>query len=323
MIRTIILAGGSGTRFWPLSRKKKPKQLLKLLSNKTLLEETIDRAKNFSDSVAISTGKILEEPIQELKTKCELIVEPLKKDTAAAIGLCSINYDPEDILVFLPADAYIKEKEPFHKTMEKAIKKAEKGITVIGVKPYKISTGYGYIECERGKVKKFKEKPNYNTAKKYIDKRYLWNAGIFVVKNRILQDLYQKHAPTIYENLMKIKEKPKEITKYYKKIDKISFDYAIMEKAEEVYCVKSEFYWNDIGSYDALSEILEGDNVVLSGKLYDKHSSGNIVHSKKPVVLLHCNDMVVVEDDEVIFVCPKKASQEVKAIIDEVHKKYH
>ena len=171
MIRGIILAGGSGTRFWPLSSPSKPKQLLPLISEKTLLEQAISRIKPITDSIHISTSSLLAPIIKEIINE-DMIIEPAKRDTAAAIGLCANQFAPEDILVFIPSDAHITPDEEFHKTIQQAIKHGNDNIVVIGIPPTHPSTAYGYIETEsENKVVSFKEKPDENTAIQYLEKK--------------------------------------------------------------------------------------------------------------------------------------------------------
>ncbi|MGM5483973.1 MAG: mannose-1-phosphate guanylyltransferase [Nanobdellota archaeon] len=317
MIATIILAGGAGTRFWPLSRKDKPKQLLKLFSNKTLLEQTIDRMQSISDNIVISTGKHLEKQIKEQVPEKELIVETERRDTAAAIGLCATRFDDEDILVFLPSDAYIDDNEKFRNTIKKAIEKSEEAITLVGVEPDRPATCYGYIEPENNEaIKSFREKPDKDTAKKYIENGFLWNAGIFVVKASIIKDLFRQHEPEMLEKLEKITKD--NIDEIYPTLKKTSFDYAIMEKAEKINYVKADFYWNDIGSFDALTDIIEGKNAIIKGDVKEIESKGNIISSDKTVALIGCNNMVVIDTKDALLVCPKEKVEKIKQMNEKI-----
>lgn len=313
MIHTIILAGGSGTRFWPLSREDKPKQLLRLFSDKTLLEETIERSNLFSDKVHISTGKNLENPINELNTGCNLIIEPCRRDTAAAIGLCMTKFDDEDTLVFTPSDAFIKEVDKFSATIKKAIELAQSAITVIGITPNRPATAYGYLEVDGTKVNSFREKPDEETAMQYLAKGYLWNAGIFVVKVSVLRALFEEFEPEIGAKLNEIKETGN-IEDIFPTIKKISFDYAIMEKAKDVNFVPANFYWNDVGSFDAVGEVIGGENTAINGEIQTINSHGNIVYSKKRITLIDCEDLVVIDTDDELLVCPKSSVQKIKKL---------
>jgi len=313
MIHTVILAGGSGTRFWPLSRENKPKQLLKLFSNKTLLEETIDRSLLFSDEVHISTGKNLEAPINDLGTGCKLIIEPCRRDTAAAIGLCMTKFNDEDTIIFTPSDAYIKEADKFAETIKKSIELAQSAITVIGITPNRPATAYGYLEVDGTKVNSFREKPDEETAKRYVNEGYLWNAGIFVVKVSVLRSLFEEFEPEISAKLNKIK-KTGDVDNIFPTIKKISFDYAIMEKANEVNFVPANFYWNDVGSFDAVGEVIGGENTTINGEIQTLDSTGNIVYSKKRITLIDCEDLVIIDTDDELLVCPKSSVQKIKRL---------
>jgi mannose-1-phosphate guanylyltransferase len=316
MIRAIILAGGEGTRFWPLSRAHKPKQLLKLFSDKTLLEETVARVESIVDSVAISTGKNLEEPIRGIFPEVKMIVEPARRDTAAAIGLCASQFDDDDILVFLPSDSYIDDVEKFQEAISIAIERATDGVVVVGIKPTYAATGYGYIEPgDDWKVNSFKEKPDKNTAEMYLREGYCWNAGIFVCKVSIMMELFSTYAPEIYEKLIEIR-KTGDIDGIYPTIEKTSFDYAVMEKAEKVYYVPAEFKWNDVGSFDALSEIIDDKNVVLEGNVIEIDSKNNVVHAGKTVALIDCENLVVIDTKDALLVCPKSSVQKVKHLVE-------
>ncbi len=322
MIRGIILAGGSGKRLWPLSREKKPKQLLKLFQSKTFLEESVERLLPIVDTVSISTGKNLVEEIKEFIPNARLIVEPERRDTAAAIGLCAINFKWDDVLVFTPSDAYITPTKEFQDTIKTAIKFAEDkgGIIVVGIKPTSPSVNFGYLKLGLGnKVEKFCEKPTNEIATKYVASGYFWNAGIFVAKAGVILDLIEKYEPEIYFDLIKIRKgaSPEEI---YPNIKKISFDYAVMEKAEKVFFVPASFYWNDVGSFNAIGEIVKDKNVVMNGNLLELNSSGNIVSttdSKKSIALVGCSDLVIIDTPGALLVCPKSMSDLIKKFVEE------
>jgi mannose-1-phosphate guanylyltransferase len=322
MIRGIVMAGGSGKRLWPLSRENKPKQLLSLFSDKTLLQEAVSRIEPVVDSVSISAGKNLENQLKEIFPKTNLIIEPERRDNAAAIGLCTIGFGVEDILVFVPSDSYIDPNEEFQKNIKQAISIAEKenAVVVIGVKPTFPSTGFGYIEpMQGGRVKSFREKPAKEVAEKYVKEGYLWNISVFVSRASVMIDLFKRHSPQIYSNLMKIKSGSL-VNEIYPKMEKISIDFAIMEKAEKVFYVPASFYWNDIGGFNAITQITKKDNVVLNGELIELNSKGNLVHAstkEKVVALIDCEDLVVIDTLDALLVCPKSKSEIVKKLVEE------
>jgi len=321
MIRGIILAGGSGKRMWPLSREKKPKQLLKLFLKKTFLEESVERLSPIVDSVTISTGKNLVPEIKKLLPDAKLIVEPERRDTAAAIGLCATHFDENDVLVFTPSDAYIHPNEKFQKVIKEAIEIAQKeqAIVVVGITPTKASTSYGYIEPDEGGiVKSFKEKPEVHLASKYVKKGFLWNGGIFIANAGVILELFKKHEPEIYSNLMKLKNGGN-VEEIYPQIKKISFDFAVMEKAKKVFFVKSNFYWNDVGGFPAVGEIVKEKNVVLDGKLIEYSSKGNIISTQdgKTIALIDCENLVVIDTPNALLVCPKSSCERIKKLVEE------
>lgn len=321
----IILAGGSGKRLWPLSREKKPKQFLKLFMEKSFLESSVERLIPCVDEIFISTGKNLEKQTKAFFPNTKLIVESQRRDTAAAIGLCASKFNENDVLVFVPADAYIKEKKLYEKNINDAINLAQKNdsIVVVGIKPTKPETCYGYIETTgKSKVLSFKEKPSKEKAQEYLEKGFLWNAGIFVCRTKVLMNLFEKHANDIYEQLVKIKnsKNPKTIDDIYTTIRKISFDLAVMEKARDVLFVQASFYWNDVGGFPALSEIIREKNAVMGGKLVEIESKGNVISSQnreKVIALIDCQDLVIIDTNDALLVCPKSSSQKIKKLVEE------
>jgi mannose-1-phosphate guanylyltransferase/mannose-6-phosphate isomerase len=314
-VRAIILAGGAGTRFWPLSRNEKPKQLLALNGKESLLEQTINRNKPLSDSQHISTGENLKKAIEKHVPKTPLIVEPSRRDTAAAVGLCATRFDDDDVLLLVSSDHLIKPQEAYEDTMQKAIALAQQGaIVVVGIPPRYPSTGYGYIKpAANAAVQGFTEKPDRANAKRFVDEGYLWNAGITVAKAGTILSELKAHAPDIHDQLISIRQGA-DLTTEYDAIRKTSFDYAVLEKASNVKYVKASFYWSDLGSFDSLQELHEGENVSLAPALYALDSKGNVVVAEKPVALIDCQDLVVVQTKDAILVCPKNSSEKTKKL---------
>lgn len=316
MKHAIILAGGSGTRFWPLSRKNKPKQLLTLASKQTMLEDTIQRVKPVVDDITISTTTLLEADIKKVTPASHIIAEPCRRDTGPAIALAMRGREEGDVLAYLPADAYIRGADEFRKTLEQAMTQAQQqdGIIVIGVKPDKPSTAYGYIKPgPDGAVERFTEKPDEEKAKQFIKEGCLWNAGIFVVRVGVLRGLFKQYAPEILEVLDRMQSE-EDVKKLYEEMPRISFDYAVMDHAKNVHYVEADFYWNDLGSFDALPEIIEGENTVLSGELIAEDSAGNVVSSQKTVALIDCEDLIVVDTEDALLVAPKSSAQKIKGL---------
>lgn len=318
-IHSIVLAGGSGTRFWPLSREKKPKQLLEIFSNQTLLETTIERIEPISETISISTGAHLADQIRVLAPERKLIIEPVRRDTAAAIGLCAIQYDDNDILAIFPSDAYVRPDDKFREVILEAAEKARKhdSIVLVGIQPTHPAIGYGYIEpAENDTVASFREKPDFATAQSYIARGFLWNAGIFVAKAGVILNEFAHNGKDIYDALMEIKGGG-DVEAIYSTIRRTSFDFAIMERASKIMFVPANFFWNDVGSFDALAEIFKGRNAIIKGKLSEISSSGNVVLSDKRIALIDVNDMVIIDTADAILVCPKSSLQKVKMLVEQ------
>ncbi len=319
MIVGIILAGGSGKRLWPLSRDSRPKQLLSLLTEKTLLEDSVDRLSPVVDELYVSTGKKLEAQIRSILPGAKMIVEPSSRDTAAGIGLCAIQFDAEDVLVFVPSDHFIAPVDRFRSVIGRAVGLAVKGVVLVGIKPTFAATGFGYISSgEGGRVLSFREKPDRETAEEYIQKGFLWNAGIFVCTAGALLELFREHAPDLFEGLMEIK-RTGNVEGLYPSLRRISFDFAVMEKAKNALCVPADFSWNDIGSFATIAEVRKEGNVVLGGDLVETNSHKNIVYSSKgkKICLVDCEDLVIVDTQDVLLVCPKSASNRIKKFVED------
>lgn len=348
-MKIVIRAGGVGSRLWPVSREDKPKQFHALLSNKTMLQETIERALPITkpEDIFISTGvnseKIVRQELGALLEK-NLIVEPARRDTAAAVGLETIlihHQDPEAIIASLGSDAEIRNNKEFQRILKKAeliVKKHPSHLVVIGIKPETADTGFGYIElgekesAEVFKVKNFKEKPSEKLAKKYVESgHYLWNANMFVWKAKTVLSLYKKHAPVIYKQLEAIqkdlgtaKEKAT-IKKIYPKIKKEAVDYTIIEKTKNIKAIPGKFGWNDIGDWARLKDEItkkEIDNYIRAGENIDIDSKNSLVFSetKKLIATIGLENIIIVETDDALLVCDKYRAQEVKKIVDQLKK---
>ena len=338
----IILAGGSGSRLWPLSRELYPKQLLNLNSDKSLLQSTFERLKmcmpsdnivsitntKHSSNVRMQLSEIYETPV--------ILSEPTAKNTAPAIVLATkfimqkSNSDP--VIIVVPSDHLIKDNDKFLSTVKKGEKLAEQGyIVTFGIKPDYPETGYGYINTSEKtgdglKVKKFVEKPDFETAEKYLrEGNYFWNSGIFMFKASTLIDETIKHAPDI----AKISEefdfsKSNEIPFInFDKMPGISIDYAIMEKSDKIALVKLESDWNDLGSWKSIYDVSHKDENgnVFIGHVLDKNSKNSFVYaSSKLVATIGLEDTVIVETEDAILACKKDQTQNVKHIYDTLKK---
>ncbi len=338
----IILAGGSGSRLWPLSRELYPKQLLNLNSDKSLLQSTFERLKAFmpeqnivsitntkhASNVRMQLAAITPEPV--------ILSEPAAKNTAPAITLASkfimqkSNSDP--FIIVVPSDHLIKDNEKFLSTVKKGEKLAQEGfIVTFGIKPAYPETGYGYINTaeingEGFKVGEFVEKPDFETAKKYLQKgTYYWNSGIFMFKASVLLKEINKYAPEI----AKISEEfdfsqSNEIPFInFDKMPNISIDYAVMEKSSNIALVKLESDWNDLGSWQSIYDISNKDaqGNVFIGHVLDKGSKNSFVYaSSKLVATIGLEDTIIIETEDAVLACKKDLTQNVKHIYETLKK---
>ncbi len=343
-IRPVILAGGSGTRLWPLSRKQSPKQFLKLGStNYTLLQNTVLRLKNLEcdQPILICNEEhrfIAAEQMREIGIDATIILEPEGKNTAPAIALAALlleKTEPNQILLILAADHLIKDTAVFENAVLDAVSLAEKNkLVTFGIVPLQPETGYGYIEkgtqFECGfKIQQFVEKPNRETAELYLEsKKYLWNSGMFVFKaNHYLNELEQ-YGTDILDNcrLSMIKtEYDKDFIRIdhdqFKNCRSESIDYAVMEKTSNAVVVELDAGWSDIGSWSALWEVSEQDHQgnVYQGDVISHKSSENYCYSEKRLVsLLGVNNMVIIDTQDAILIAAKDQVQEIKAIVDDL-----
>lgn len=332
----IILAGGSGSRLWPLSRELYPKQLLNLNSDKSLLQLTYERLKNCtSEIISVTNTKHssnIRMQLSEISNSPVVLSEPVAKNTAPAIVLAAkyimqkTNSDP--VIIAVPSDHLIEDKEKFISTVKKGEKLAEKGyIVTFGIEPSYPETGYGYIntseKIEDGyKVKAFVEKPDIETAKEYLKaKTYFWNSGIFMFKASTLFEETFKHAPDI----AKVSEEINFSETYeipfinFDKMPSISIDYAIMEKSDKIALVKLESDWNDLGSWQSIYDVSKKDENgnVFIGHVLDKSSKNSFVYSSsKLVATIGLEDTVIVETEDAILACKKDRTQDVKQVYE-------
>lgn len=343
----VIMAGGGGTRFWPLSRQKTPKQLLNLTGNDLMINETLDRISGCIpyDDIFIITNKMqgnaMLNAVQGKVAKERILLEPSSRNTAACIGYSAIEILSkygDGIMCVFPADHYIEKKEEFVRILNTAIAEAEKGdnLLTIGVTPSFAATGYGYIKYAKSenavscKVEEFVEKPNYTLAKEYLENgNYLWNSGMFVWKASVILKEIERYLPEVFECLMKIKRvlgKKNEqelVNEIYPKIPQISIDYGILERSDKVLVLPGDFGWNDVGSWDMLEKVRPKDqygNVVV-GNVINVATENSVVYSTdKLVATVGLDNIVVVQTPDAILVCDKNNAQQVKKVVDELQK---
>ncbi|MDP2767787.1 MAG: mannose-1-phosphate guanylyltransferase/mannose-6-phosphate isomerase [Candidatus Methanoperedens sp.] len=334
----VILAGGVGSRFWPFSRELEPKQFMKIIGQESLLQATIQRLKGVVDPARtyIITNNIYFYEVKAQITKFRIpdkniILEPVGKNTAPAVGLCAkliSRLDKEAVLLVLPSDHYIKNINNFKQTIKKAIACARKDFLVtIGIKPSAPSTGYGYIKAgyrENGYfvVDKFLEKPDLNKAKKYFkDKQFFWNSGMFIWKAAVFLEEARKYLPKLYANLQRINS-VNDIPKIWPRIEAISVDYGIMERSQRIALIPADFYWTDLGSWDALAEIFPKDrkgNISSSDTLnVDSHGVCVFARGNRLVSTIGVNNLVIADTPDALLVCARNKTQDVKQLVEKL-----
>jgi mannose-1-phosphate guanylyltransferase len=352
-MHAVIMAGGRGTRFWPRSRGKKPKHLLDIISERTILQETVDRIKPLipCENILVVTGKKhardLIKQLPEIPVR-NIIIEPEGKNTAACIGLAAVHIQkrtPDDVMVVLPSDHAIADSLKYLSVIAAAADAAsnEEGLVTIGIKPSSIQTGFGYIEqgdfsreINGGKVfrvKSIREKPDFSTAKDFVEKgTFYWNSGMFIWKTSAILHQIKRQLPELYKGLEKIRESlglPEEIKtvpRIYKKLASISIDYGVMEKAENVFMLEGDFGWSDVGSWDSLWELSPKDmkgNAALNGsRTISEDSEGSLIYNpRRLTALVGVKDLIIVETKDALLICKKGRSQDVKAIVEKLEER--
>jgi mannose-1-phosphate guanylyltransferase len=343
-----IMAGGIGSRFWPMSRTNYPKQFLDILNTgKTLIQSTYDRFSEFipPQNIFVITSQeyipIVAKQLPNIKRE-NILGEPSRKNTAPCIAYISFKLqqmDPEASLIVAPADHLIQDREGFLRVCDEALKFVNhlNALVTLGIKPTYPNTGYGYIQFEQiavskdiYKVKTFTEKPNLELAKTFITSgEFLWNAGIFVWKVKNIITAFEKHLPEMYEVFAGEREKfntPEEevaLKQIYPLCTNISIDFGIMEKANNVYVIPSSFGWSDLGTWNSAYENFEKDyfhNAVAGQNVMVIDATKCMVHasSNKLVLLQGLDDFIVVDTDDVLLICKKDKEQQIKDYVAEV-----
>ena len=330
----LIMAGGRGERFWPLSRIANPKQFLSLKDDgESMIQKTVNRVLPLVDikDVFVLTNELYKEKVLEhlpLLPKENIVLEPVMRNTAPAIelGLEKVKEKYEDAAVIvLPSDHLINDENEFRNVLQKGINFVgkNKAIITIGITPNEPNTGYGYIKLGKGesiyKVDGFKEKPQLEVAKQYLkDGGYVWNAGMFIFSIKTMDEAFQKYLPKQYEIISKDASR-------FAEVESISIDYGVMEKADNIYCIPGDFGWDDVGSYLALERINpmdKNENVIQNKDTVTVDSKGNIIRgtNKKLIATVGVSDLVIVETDDVILVADKNKAGDIKKLLEEVKK---
>ncbi len=344
MLCALIMAGGKGERFWPLSTDEKPKQFLKLLGEDTMIQMTVNRLIKLIpiERIFVVTGdryiELVKEQLPQLPLR-NIIAEPIGKNTAPCIALSAFiikKYYSGATIAVLPSDHLIKNQEEFRKVIaaaERFIDDNKDAIVTLGMKPNRAETGYGYIKAHKTssivnglKIKNvdmFVEKPDKATAEKYLkDSDFFWNGGMFVWKAENILRLTEKYLKNTYQILKEIScakddDYDEKLKKDYNMVESVSIDYAIMEKAEKIYVIPSEFGWDDLGTWYSVERYRDKDenNNVCVGNILNINSKNNIIVGRdKPVIISGLDDIFVVESDDVILIGKKDDIKYIKDI---------
>ncbi len=346
----VIMAGGVGSRFWPVSTPEFPKQFHDMLgTGETLIQKTFSRLSQLipKENILILTNdkyrEILKEQLPRI-TNEQIVLEPDMRNTAPCILYASLKIkkqNPNAVMIVAPSDHWIEDEVQFVSNLQRSFDVCERNqsLMTLGILPTFPNTGYGYIEFDKldtrpvKKVVQFREKPNYLTAKKFIQARnFLWNSGIFIWSVQSILEAFQKYQPEMYQIFQSgyatfnTSEEKEFIAENYSKAENISIDYAVMEKADNVFILPATFDWNDLGTWGSLYDKLpkdENENAMVNGLLFVENASNNIIRTNpnKMVVIGDLDDYIIVDKDDVLLIYPKKKEQEIKQIVAKINDK--
>lgn len=346
----LIMAGGSGTRFWPISRKRYPKQALKLIGEKEMINLTIDRCDPLIGGVDmhIITNEeqkdLLADIVGQRLPEGNIFAEPSARNTAPCIlySVLKLQKRYGDVVVcVLSADHYIKDEAEFRRQLQYAANYAAQNdvIVTLGIVPTFPSTGYGYIkkgmqleyDVEIHQVERFVEKPDIETANSYLaDGGYLWNSGMFVFRISTILDSYRKYMPEMCKAISPLEEvldtdkEKRALAEIYPKLEKISFDYAIMEHETRVVVIPGDFGWSDVGTWDALEDVLPPDDNgnVVHGQHIGIDTRDCVIYGdgKQLIATIGLSDVVIVSSGDALLVCPRERVQDIRSLVDKIEK---
>ena len=347
----ILMAGGVGSRFWPVSTQDFPKQFHDMLgTGDTLIQKTFHRLAHLipKENIFILTNERYNDLVFEqlpMVTKRQVVLEPAMRNTAPCILYATLKIqkeNPNAVMIVAPSDHWIENEKAFTENVEQAFNfcSAHDALMTLGITPTFPNTGYGYIEFDKSStnaikpVYQFREKPDYVTAKSFLAQgNFLWNAGIFMWSVKSVISAFKNHQPNLYalfENGINVYNTDKEsvfINENYSKAENISVDYALMENSNNVFVIPATFDWNDLGTWGSLYDKLDKDeqkNAVVNSRIIAEESTGNLIRTKhdKIVVVDGLNDYIVVDKDEVLLIFPKSKEQDIKRVLQKVKEKF-
>lgn len=345
------MAGGVGSRFWPVSTQDFPKQFHDMLgTGDTLIQKTFHRLAHLipKENIFILTNERYNDLVFEqlpMVTKRQVVLEPAMRNTAPCILYAALKIqkeNPDAVMIVAPSDHWIENEKAFTENVQQAFNfcSTHDALMTLGITPSFPNTGYGYIEFDKSSnnaikpVHQFREKPNYETAKSFLKQgNFLWNAGIFMWSVKSVVSAFRNHQPDLYalfEKGIDIYNTDKEglfINENYGKAENISVDYALMENSNNVFVIPATFDWNDLGTWGSLYDKLDKDeqkNAVVNSRIIAEESTGNLIRTKhdKIVVVDGLNDYIVVDKDEVLLIFPISKEQDIKKILQKVKDKF-
>tara|TARA_R110000868_G_scaffold86347_8_gene242227 strand:+ start:27978 stop:29057 length:1080 start_codon:yes stop_codon:yes gene_type:complete len=347
----VLMAGGVGSRFWPISTTENPKQFHDMLgTGDTLIQKTFKRLNKFvpTENILILTNERYNDLVLEqlpLVKQNQVVLEPAMRNTAPCILYAALKIqkqNPDAVMIVAPSDHWIEDETAFANDVKACFDKCEKEdvLCTLGIKPTFPNTGFGYIEFENDssdglkKVNQFREKPDYATAKEFLSQgNFLWNAGIFMWSVKTIVNAFKNYQPSQYELFEKgtsVYNTPTEqefINEYYPQAENISIDYAILEQSKSIFVLPATFDWNDLGTWGSLYDKLDKDenkNAVVNSKVLSQDANGNMIRSSKGkiVVVDGLNDYIIVDKEDVLLIYPKSKEQDIKQVLVKVKDKF-
>lgn len=344
----VIMAGGGGTRFWPLSRQQMPKQLLNISGNDVMINESIKRLTDFIplSNIFVVTNKKQKDIINQLilndLPRENILFEPIGRNTSACIAYAAMAIQKrcgDGIMCVLPSDHHIANEAEFRRVLDRACHAADETgrLITVGIKPTFPSAGYGYIRyCRAGQVfadgayevEEFIEKPAVERARKFLESgNYLWNSGMFTWKVSTIMENLMRYLPRLYRNMVRIREligvdkEEEKVEEIYSELQSISIDFGIMERSDEVLVIPGDFGWNDVGSWDALGTIFptdENGNIVRARHVSLNTKNSIIYSGDRLVATIGLDNLIIADTPDAILICPKDRAQDVKSIVERI-----